>query len=92
MIGRVEKPLPGQGIGERLALGLRTRGISAAAAWFGVGLDDERNRRGEEVVSAANSPVDVLVIPADEESAVAAEMLVFRSATPTTARKGQLSG
>lgn len=63
------------GIGENAPL-IRER-ISAAAAWLGVGLDDERNREGEEVVSAANSRVDVLVIPADEESAVAAKMLVF---------------
>jgi acetate kinase len=74
------------GIGENAPL-VRER-ISAAAAWLGVGLDEKRNREGEEVVSNATSRVDVLVIPADEESAVAAEMLVFRSAAPTTARKG----
>ncbi|MER9436497.1 universal stress protein [Mesorhizobium sp. M0618] len=32
-----EKPLPGQGIGERLALGLRTRGLVAEAASIQVG-------------------------------------------------------
>lgn len=74
------------GIGENAPL-VRER-ISAAAAWLGVGLDEKRNREGEEVVSNATSRVDVLVIPADEESAVAAEMLVFRSAAPATARKG----
>ncbi|MCV3205506.1 acetate/propionate family kinase [Mesorhizobium sp. YC-39] len=74
------------GIGENAPL-VRER-ISAAAAWLGVGLDDKRNRRGEEVVSAANSRVDVLVIPADEERAVATEMLIFRSAAPATAREG----
>jgi acetate kinase len=74
------------GIGENAPL-VRER-ISAAAAWLGVGLDDERNRGGEEVVSAANSRVDVLVIPADEERAVAKEMLIFRSAAAATAREG----
>ncbi|TPM89885.1 MULTISPECIES: acetate/propionate family kinase [unclassified Mesorhizobium] len=66
------------GIGENAAL-IRER-ISAAAAWLGVGLDEERNREGDEVVSATNSRVDVLVIPADEERAVASEILDFRPA------------
>ncbi|RUX94010.1 MULTISPECIES: acetate/propionate family kinase [unclassified Mesorhizobium] len=74
------------GIGENAPL-VRER-ISAAAAWLGVGLDEERNRGGEEVVSAANSRVDVLVIPADEERAVATDMFIFRSAAPATAREG----
>ncbi|TSE13319.1 acetate/propionate family kinase [Mesorhizobium intechi] len=65
------------GIGENAPL-VRER-IGAAAAWLGVGIDKQRNRRGEEVVSNPNSRVDVLVIPADEERAVAAEMLVFAS-------------
>lgn len=63
------------GIGENAPL-VRER-ICTAVAWLGVGLDDERNRAGEEVVSAANSRVDVLVIPADEEGAVARELLSF---------------
>ncbi|TRC99670.1 acetate/propionate family kinase [Mesorhizobium sp. WSM4303] len=66
------------GIGENAPL-VRER-ICVAAAWLGVGVDEERNREGQELVSTATSRVDVLVIPADEESAVAAEMLVFRSA------------
>jgi len=75
------------GIGENAPL-VRER-ISAAAAWLGVGLDEERNREGQEMVSAATSRVDVLVIPADEESAVAAEILKFRSAVPTTTQEGR---
>jgi acetate kinase len=63
------------GIGENAPL-VRER-ISGAAAWLGVGLDDVRNRGGEEVVNALNSRVDVLVIPTDEERAVATEMLIF---------------
>lgn len=62
--------------------------ISVAAAWLGVGLDEERNREGEEVVNNAASRVDVPVFPADEKRGVAAEMLVFRSAASTTAREG----
>jgi len=65
------------GIGENAPL-VRQR-IGAAAAWLGVGLDEERNRRGEEVVSNPDSRVDVLVIPADEERAVAAQMSIFAS-------------
>ena len=65
------------GIGENAPL-VRER-IGAAAAWLGVGLDEERNRRGEEVVSNPDSRVDVLVIPADEERAVAAQMSIFAS-------------
>ena len=75
------------GIGENAPL-VRER-ISAAAAWLGVGLDEERNREGQEMVSAGTSRVDVLVIPADEESAVAAEILKFRSAVPTTTQEGR---
>ncbi|RWE45649.1 MAG: acetate/propionate family kinase [Mesorhizobium sp.] len=74
------------GIGENAPL-IR-EGICVAAAWLGVGLDEERNREGDEVVSNGTSRVDVLVIPADEERAVAAEMLVFRSAASTMAREG----
>lgn len=73
------------GIGENAPL-VRKR-ISVAAVWLGVGLDEERNRGGEEVVSAANSRVDVLVIPADEESAVATEILDFRPAACETAKE-----
>lgn len=57
------------GIGEN-APSIRER-IGAAAAWLGVGIDLHRNRRGEEVVSVAGSSVNVLVIPTDEERAVA---------------------
>jgi acetate kinase len=63
------------GIGENAPL-VRKR-ICVAAAWLGVVLDEERNRTGEEVVNNPNSRGDVLVIPADEESAVAKEMVVI---------------
>ncbi|RUW33824.1 MULTISPECIES: acetate/propionate family kinase [unclassified Mesorhizobium] len=61
------------GIGEH-APQIRQR-ICEAAAWLGVALDDGLNRGGVELVSAPNSRVDVLVIPADEERAVATQLL-----------------
>lgn len=66
------------GIGEH-APAIRRR-ICEAAAWLGVAMDDGLNSSGEDVVSAANSRVDVLVIPADEERAVATELLGVETA------------
>lgn len=63
------------GIGEHAAQ-IRQR-ICVEAGWLGVMVDDDHNLRGDDVVSAPNSRVDVLVIPANEESAVAKEMLIF---------------
>lgn len=63
------------GIGEH-APAVR-QGICEAAGWLGVALDEELNAHGEELISAPDSLVDVLVIPADEERAVAAELLGF---------------
>ncbi|MBB6408929.1 acetate/propionate family kinase [Mesorhizobium sangaii] len=63
------------GIGEHAAQ-IRRR-ICVEAGWLGVTVDDDHNLRGDDLVSAPNSRVDVLVIPANEESAVASEMLVF---------------
>jgi len=66
------------GIGEH-AHGIRQR-ICEAALWLGVAIDDSLNRSAEELVSAPNSRVDVLVIPADEERAVATELLNLETA------------
>ncbi|TGQ53124.1 acetate/propionate family kinase [Mesorhizobium sp. M1C.F.Ca.ET.193.01.1.1] len=66
------------GIGEH-APQIRQR-ICEAAGWLGVMLDDDLNRSREELVSAASSRVDVLVIPADEERAVAMELLNLETA------------
>lgn len=57
------------GIGEN-APAIRER-IGTAAAWLGVRIDPVLNERGELRIEAAQSAVDVLVIPADEERAVA---------------------
>jgi acetate kinase len=60
------------GIGENAPL-VREK-IGAAAGWLGVGIDHELNRRGEGVISLADSRVNVLVIPTDEERAVASDV------------------
>ena len=61
------------GIGENSAI-IRER-ICEAAAWLGVRIDPERNRRGDTTISAQDSAVDVLVVPTDEERAVAGQVL-----------------
>lgn len=66
------------GIGEHAPV-IRQR-ICETAGWLGVALDGELNAKGEGLVSAPDSLVDVLVIAADEERAVAAELLDLRSA------------
>jgi len=63
------------GIGEHAPV-IRQR-ICEAAGWLGVALDKELNANSEELVSAPDSLVDVLVIPADEERAVAAKIERF---------------
>jgi acetate kinase len=65
------------GIGEHAPL-IRRR-ICEAAAWLGAAMDDGLNRSGQVLVSAPNSRVEVLVIPADEERAMAAELLGFET-------------
>ncbi|MDU8356989.1 acetate kinase, partial [Pseudomonas syringae pv. actinidiae] len=59
------------GIGEHAPM-IRKR-ICEAAAWLGIAVDAGLNRNDAVLVSAPNSRVDVLVIPADEERAVATE-------------------
>jgi acetate kinase len=61
------------GIGEN-APRIRQR-IGAAAAWLGVDIDPVRNARGEHDIGSATSSVEVLVIPAEEELAVAEGVL-----------------
>ena len=64
------------GIGEN-APSVRER-IGAVAGWLGVDIDHKLNRRGDEVISLAGSDVDVLVIPTDEERAVASQLRSVR--------------
>lgn len=65
------------GIGEN-APEIRER-IAASAAWQGVAIDPERNHAGETSIGAPGSAVEVLVIPTDEERAVAEEILTARA-------------
>ncbi|WP_027054323.1 acetate/propionate family kinase [Mesorhizobium erdmanii] len=65
------------GIGEHAPV-IR-QGICEAAGWLGVAIDRELNADSEELISTGDSPVDVLVIAADEERAVAAELLEFEA-------------
>jgi len=61
------------GIGEHSPV-IRQK-VCQAAAWLGVIIDDDLNRNNTELISSRNSRVDVLVIPADEERAVATELV-----------------
>ncbi|MET3592106.1 acetate kinase [Mesorhizobium shonense] len=61
------------GIGEH-APQIRQR-ICEAAAWLGVALDDGLNAKGQELINTPDSKVEVLVVPADEEIAVARELI-----------------
>jgi acetate kinase len=65
------------GIGEN-APEIRER-IAATAAWLGVSVDPGRSRGGETSIGADGSSVEVLVIPTDEERAVAQEILAARA-------------
>jgi len=56
--------------------------IGKAAEWLGVRIDPERNLRGDASIAFAGSRVDVLVIPADEERAVAGASLTALAALP----------
>jgi len=45
--------------------------ICARLAWLGVGLDQTANDANETVIGVANSKVDVLVVPTNEETVIA---------------------
>lgn len=57
------------GIGEHSAV-VRTR-VCAGLAVFGIALDDERNERSALLISQDDAPTAVLVVPTDEEYAIA---------------------
>ncbi|NNG03522.1 MAG: acetate/propionate family kinase [Inquilinus sp.] len=59
------------GIGEHAA---RIRSsICAGAAWLGVALDEDANRRNATRISATNSTVEIFIVPTDEEGVIARE-------------------
>lgn len=68
-LGGPERLVFTAGIGENSPI-IRER-ICEAAGWLGVELDPKRNAHNEERISAVGSAVEVLVIPAHEERAVA---------------------
>jgi acetate kinase len=57
------------GIGEN-APEVRSR-VCARLAWLGMVIDEDANRRNAPVISAADSPVTIRVIPTDEELMIA---------------------
>lgn len=61
------------GIGEHAPV-IRQK-ICEAAEWLGAAVDNDLNQNNEESVSSPQSRIDVLVIPTDEEAAVAKEIL-----------------
>ena len=75
-LGGLEKLVFTAGIGENSPI-IRGR-ICDAASWLGVKIDPERNGRNEPCITTADSAVEVLVIPTDEERAVAEQILSSR--------------
>jgi acetate kinase len=57
------------GVGEN-ATAIRAR-VCAGAAWLGLELDDDANRRGAPRISTAASPVAAWIVPTDEELTIA---------------------
>ncbi len=57
------------GVGEN-ATAIRAR-VCADAAWLGLQLDDDANRRGGPRISTAASPVAAWIVPTDEELTIA---------------------
>jgi acetate kinase len=48
--------------------------VCAKLKIMGVGLDDERNKKAEGTISSADSPVQVRIVPAQEEAQIAREV------------------
>jgi acetate kinase len=61
------------GIGEHAAQ-VRAA-VCERLGWLGIGFDAEANARHARAISAADSPVQVLVIPTDEETVIARHTL-----------------
>ncbi|WP_365304853.1 acetate/propionate family kinase [uncultured Thiodictyon sp.] len=84
-LGRVDAIVFTGGIGENDAQVRRLVGDGLAG--LGVAMDDAANRataRGERVISAAHSPVKVLVIPTNAELAIARQALAAVGGCPRT--------
>ena len=72
-LGGLDRLVFTAGIGENAPF-VRER-VGAFAGWLGVAIDKDRNQRGDEIISLAGSRVEVLVIPTDEEKAVASQLI-----------------
>jgi acetate kinase len=74
------------GIGEHSAL-IRRR-VCAGLAVFGMTLDEERNERSEVVISSDDATPAVLVVPTDEEHAIAEQTArVLGAPEPPSSRR-----
>jgi acetate kinase len=65
------------------------RRIAGGMAWCGLALDPDRNRQitgTEGVVSADGSPIQALVVPADEERMIAADTAACLAGVPSRRR------
>ena len=62
--------------------------VGEAAAWLGVSIDPACNGRDEMSIGSAGSSVDVLVIPAEEERAVAEGALECLKTAETAPQRG----
>lgn len=82
-LGGLDRLVFTAGIGEN-APSIREK-VGAFAGWLGVAIDKDRNQRGDEIISLAGSRVEVLVVPTDEERAVAAELHRHDRASPERA-------
>ncbi|PTE06987.1 acetate/propionate family kinase [Mesorhizobium helmanticense] len=82
-LGGLDRLVFTAGIGEN-APSIREK-VGAFAGWLGVAIDKDRNQRGDEIISLAGSRVEVLVVPTDEERAVAAELHRHSRASPERA-------
>jgi acetate kinase len=75
VLGRCDALVFTAGIGEHSAV-VRAR-VCAGLGVFGVVLDDARNQRSESVISTADATTAVLVVPTDEEHAIAKQTAQF---------------
>jgi acetate kinase len=82
VLGGVDALVFTAGIGEN-SPEIRAR-IGAACAWLGAGVDPEANLEGRMVISGRGSRIRVLVIPTDEEHAIAQHTARIAGLPPLT--------
>jgi acetate kinase len=80
VLGGVDAIVFTAGIGENSAL-LREL-ICRRAAWLGVRLDEAANAERGPIISKADSPVQVYVVPTDEELMIARQTLALTGSIP----------